>query len=48
MIFKNKICVKLTGYVNSTDRFYDQPKVINGASDIIAKYLEKGNIQEQL
>ncbi len=32
-------CVKLTGYVNSTDDFCDQPKVINGASDIISKIL---------
>ena len=29
-----KSCVKLTGYVNSTDDFTEQPKVINGASDI--------------
>lgn len=36
-------CVKLTGYVNSIDSFTDQPKVINGASDIIAKIFdEKG------
>ena len=34
---KIKSCVKLTGYVNSTDEFTDQPKVINGASDTIAK-----------
>ena len=33
---KIKSCVKLTGYVNSTDNFIDQPKVINGASDLIA------------
>ncbi len=33
---KVKSCVKLTGFVNSTDEFTDQPKVINGASDIIA------------
>ena len=32
---KVKSCVKLTGYVNSTDDFQDQPKVINGASDLI-------------
>ena len=32
---KIKTCVKLTGYVNSTDDFKDQPKIINGASDII-------------
>ena len=40
---KIKSCVKLTGFVNSTDDFTDQPKVINGASDIIAKiFSEKG------
>ena len=33
---KIKTCVKLTGFVNSTDTFTDQPKVINGASDLIA------------
>ena len=38
---KIKTCIKLTGYVNSTDEFKDQPKIINGASDIIAKIFEK-------
>ena len=38
---KIKSCLKLTGYVNSTDDFKDQPKIINGASDIIAKILDK-------
>ena len=33
---KVKSCIKLTGFVNSTDEFTDQPKVINGASDLIA------------
>ena len=33
---KIKSCIKLTGYVNSTEDFIDQPKVINGASDLIA------------
>ena len=33
---KIKSCIKLTGYVNSTDNFIDQPKVINGASDLIS------------
>ena len=32
---KVKSCIKLTGYVNSTNDFTDQPKVINGASDLI-------------
>ena len=32
---KVKSCIKLTGFVNSTDNFNDQPKVINGASDLI-------------
>ena len=33
---KIKSCIKLTGFVNSTDNFIDQPKVINGASDLIS------------
>ena len=33
---KIKSCIKLTGFVNSTDNFVEQPKVINGASDLIA------------
>ncbi len=38
---KIKSCIKITGYVNSTDDFIDQPKVINGASEIIEKIFEK-------
>ena len=34
---KIKSCIKLTGYVNSTNDFTEQPKVINGASDTISK-----------
>ena len=37
---KIKTCIKLTGFVNSTDDFIDQPKVINGASDTIAKVFD--------
>ena len=33
---KIKSCIKLTGFVNSVDSFVEQPKVINGASDLIA------------
>ena len=33
---KVKSCIKLTGFVNSTDDYIEQPKVINGASDLIA------------
>ncbi len=33
---KVKSCVKLTGFVNSIESFTEQPKVINGASDLIA------------
>ena len=32
---KVKSCLKLTGFVNSTEDFTEQPKVINGASDLI-------------
>lgn len=31
--------VKLTGFVNSTAEFTDQPKVINGASDFLVEVL---------
>ncbi len=34
---KIKSCIKLTGFVNSSDEFIEQPKVINGASDTIVK-----------
>ncbi len=37
---KIKSCVKLIGFVNSTDDFIEQPKVINGASDIIVSIFE--------
>ena len=37
---KIKSCIKLTGFVNSTDDFVEQPKVINGASDLIASIFE--------
>ena len=29
-------CIKLTGYVNSTNDFIDQPRVINAASELIS------------
>jgi enamine deaminase RidA (YjgF/YER057c/UK114 family) len=31
--------VKLTGFVNSTDTFTQQPEVINGASDLLVEVL---------
>ena len=33
---KLSLALNLTGFVNSTDDFTEQPKVINGASDLIA------------
>ena len=33
---KIKSCIKLTGFVNSTEDFIEQPKVINRASELIA------------
>jgi enamine deaminase RidA (YjgF/YER057c/UK114 family) len=35
-----KSCIKLTGYVNSSDDFTDQPKIINGASEIVSKIFD--------
>ena len=34
---KIKNCVKITGFVNSSDDFVDQPKVINPASETLAE-----------
>ena len=41
---KIKSCLKLTGYVNSTEDYIEQPKVINGASEIIAKILGESGL----
>ena len=35
-----KSCIKIVGFVNSTDDFIEQPKVINGASDMLVRILE--------
>ena len=35
-INKVKNCIKITGFVNSTDDFKDQPKVINPASETLS------------
>ena len=34
---KVKNCIKITGYVNSTEDFKDQPKVINPASETLSE-----------
>ena len=41
---KIKSCIKLNGYVNSSDDFSKQPDVINGASDIILKILGENGL----
>ena len=38
---KIKNCVKITGFVNSTESFIDQPKVINPASEILSSVFEE-------
>ena len=35
-LYKIKNCVKITGFVNSTDNFADQPKIINPASETLS------------
>ena len=32
-------CVEVGGFVNSASQFYDQPKVLNGASDLFYEVL---------
>ncbi len=41
---KIKSCVKLTGFVNSSNDFIEQPKVINGASDTIVKIFNESGM----
>ena len=41
---KVRSCVKLTGFVNSTENFIEQPKVINGASDLISMIFGESGI----
>ncbi len=44
---KVKSCIKLTGFVNSTEDFTDQPKVINGASDLIVSIFGEAGIHSR-
>ena len=41
---KIKSCVKITGFVNSTEEFTEQPKVINGASDLIVSIFDESGM----
>tara|TARA_B110001452_G_scaffold253471_1_gene244221 strand:+ start:297 stop:758 length:462 start_codon:yes stop_codon:yes gene_type:complete len=41
---KIKSCIKLTGFVNSTEDFIEQPKVINGASDLIVSIFQEAGM----
>tara|TARA_Y100000590_G_scaffold162295_1_gene186039 strand:+ start:5598 stop:6056 length:459 start_codon:yes stop_codon:yes gene_type:complete len=39
---KVKSCIKITGFVNSSDDFKDQPKVINPASETLSNVFGNG------
>ena len=43
---KIKSCIKITGFVNSSENFVDQPKVINPASELLSSVFNDGNMQE--
>ena len=43
-INKIKKCLRLNGFVNTNNNFYDIPFVINGASDLIKNILKKKGI----
>ena len=45
---KIKSCVKLTGFVNSSEDFIEQPKVINGASDLISSIFGEAGIHTRV
>lgn len=40
--------VKVTGFVNCTADFTDQPKVVNGASDLLGKLFESGHARSAI
>ena len=44
---KVKSCIKLTGFVNSTEDYIEQPKVINGASDLVASIFGEAGMVER-
>jgi enamine deaminase RidA (YjgF/YER057c/UK114 family) len=44
---KIKSCIKITGFVNSNDNFVDQPKVINGASELFVKVFENNGLHSR-
>ena len=37
-------CIKITGFVNSSNDFIDQPKVLNGASELISAVFGESGI----
>jgi enamine deaminase RidA (YjgF/YER057c/UK114 family) len=45
---KVKSCIKLTGFVNSTDDYTEQPKVINGASDLIVSIFGEAGMHSRV
>ena len=45
---KIKSCIKLTGFVNSIDSFTNQPKVINGASDLMASIFGEAGMHSNI
>ena len=41
---KIKNCLKLTGFVNSSNDYTEQPKVINGASDLMVQIFDEAGM----
>ena len=39
---KIKSCIKITGFVNSSENFVDQPKIINPASELLSSVFNDG------
>lgn len=43
-----KRCVKVEGFVSSSEGFFDQPKVINGASDLLFEVFGEGGLHTRV
>ena len=47
ILFSVKNCIKITGVVNSLDNLIDQPKVINGASELLGKIFGEDGVHSR-
>jgi|TARA_B110000211_G_C13991217_1_gene514108 enamine deaminase RidA (YjgF/YER057c/UK114 family) len=45
---KIKSCIKITGYINSTEDFKDQPKILNASSELISNIFGQNGLHARV